>query len=272
MYQNLFDSHTHSENSPDALHSVMFMLECAVEQDIQGFSITDHCECDLLEEQEFHIRLQQAAVDIALARAAFQNRVIVTHGIELGQPHLNYAGAEGILSDQAFDFVLLALHRMREWPDFYNMDYTEYSEADLHKMMQQYFQEMLELVRWGNFDSLAHLSLPLRYMKNRHQMEMDLFRYTDEIDEILRALAQSGKALEINTSGLRDELRDTMPPGWVVQRFRELGGERITLGSDAHSARHIGRGIRDAMHLLLEHGIEYFAFYRRREPIMLRII
>lgn len=272
MYQNLFDSHTHSENSLDGAHSVVFMVEKAVEKGVQGIAITDHCECEELEQRSCAARLRMTAMDVARAREAFGRRIIITSGIELGQPQHDYAGAQRMLEMQGYDFVLLALHRLRGRDDFYDMDFSGMSESDLHAMMLQYFAELLEIVRWGNFDSLAHLSFPLRYPLLRNNIRIDLTRYAEPVDEVLRALAESGKALELNTSGLRQGMRDTLPPAWVVHRFRELGGEMVTIGSDAHTAGEIGAGIRDGMHLLLENGFEQFAFFRDRKPVMLRII
>lgn len=272
MFQNLFDSHTHSENSLDGHHSVIFMVESAVERGIHGLSVTDHCDCDALEAHSYARRQLLTAMDVAKAREAFRGRLSLTHGVELGQPHYDYAGAERLLASQHFDFVLLALHRMRNQVDFYDMDYAEMSADTLHALTGQYFDELLELVKWGRFDSAAHLTLPARYPKVRQGYQLDLRRYAAAIDEILRVLAQDGKALEVNTSGLRNGQGDTLPPAWILRRFRELGGELVTLGSDAHFAGDIGAGIQEAMQMALDAGFDHFAFYRNRKPVMLRII
>lgn len=272
MYQNLFDSHTHSENSKDGNHSVIFMVESAIENGLAGLCVTDHCESDLLAENCCLQRLCLTAMDIAKARVAFRNSIILTTGIELGEPQLDYAGAERALSILRYDFVLLAVHRLRGWEDFYYLDFSAMSPQTLDGLLRQYFDETLETVRWGNFDSLAHFCLPQRYAKCKYGMDLDFTPYADQIDEILRALVASGKALELNTSGLRCGMSDMLAPQWVVKRYRELGGELVTLGSDAHYAADIGAGIQDAMHLLLELGFSYFAFYRGRKPVMLRII
>lgn len=272
MYQNLFDSHTHSENSHDGVHSVTFMVENAIDRDIQGFAVTDHFDCDHFEEQDCEMRLRQTALDVAMAKAAFRNRLIISTGIELGQVHLNYKAADIALTMVHYDVVLMAVHCMRGWQDFYDIDYKNFSDEDINTMMLQYFDELLELTRWGNFDVLAHLSLPVRYPKLYNDIEIDLTRYTSQIDEILSLLAKNGKALEINTSGLRSSVGKTMPEQWVVQRFRELGGEYVTIGSDAHNAEDIGASITDGMKILADCGFEYFTFYRDRKPVLLKLI
>ena len=116
------------------------------------------------------------------------------------------------------------------------------------------------------------VAYPLRYITGKHKIRVDLRRYDDKIEEILRLTAQNGRAIEINTSGLYGALRDTMPPLCYVKRYRELGGEYITLGSDAHSADALGRGIDSGMEMLLEAGFSYFTFYKERHPLQFKII
>ncbi len=84
-------------------------------------------------------------------------------------------------------------------------------------------------------------------------------------------MAQNGKALEINTSGLFLALNETLPPESIVKRFKELGGEYITIGSDSHYHNKLGAGIEEGMALAKKCGFEYAAIYQKREPVMLPI-
>jgi histidinol-phosphatase (PHP family) len=272
MYQNLFDSHTHSDNSPDGTHSVTFMLETAVEKGLGGIAITDHCECDQIEAFRFESRIRHSALDIALAKAAFQQQVIIAAGLELSHPFYDMEGANRVLGMQHYDFVLLSLHRVRNRLSFFLLEYDQMSGGDIQALLDQYFSEMLELIRWGRFDSLAHMSYPLRYLKLYNNIDIDLRPYREAVEAVLSALIDGGKALEVNTSGLFGPLDATMPPEWILRRYRELGGELVTIGSDAHRAMDIGRGVRQGMQQLLQNGYEYFTFYRDHKPVMLRII
>lgn len=274
MYYNLFDSHTHSENSPDGDHSVTFMAEAAINKGLQGFSITDHCEGDLFHEWSFDKRIMQSAVSTAVAKIAFGNRIIMTFGIEVAQVFHNQAAIEDLLSrHSSIDFVIGSLHKLAyENLDYYEIDYSQVSEQKLHEYNLKYFEELTDLVKWGRFDVLGHLSYPLRYPKVQAGINIDFSRYKEQVDEVLKLAVTAGKGIEINTSGLRDELNDTLPPMWVLKRFRELGGEVVTIGSDAHKAENLGDGIEYGMQMLADAGYEYFAFFRGRKPVMLRII
>ena len=115
---------------------------------------------------------------------------------------------------------------------------------DVDVILTRYFEEILELCQWGQFDSLAHLTYPLRYITGQYHIPVDLSRYDSIIDEILRTLAQKGLGLEINTAGLRREIGQTAPTLPYIKRFRQLGGEILTFGSDAHRAQEPGSRLR----------------------------
>lgn len=109
----------------------------------------------------------------------------------------------------------------------------------------------------------------MRYIEGDHGIPVDLSRHSDAIDTIFRALRDSGKALEVNTSGYRQKIGRPLPDLPLVRRYRELGGELITLGSDAHSTDDLGRGIQEGMEMLREAGFRYFALYEQHKPILL---
>ena len=88
------------------------------------------------------------------------------------------------------------------------------------------------------------------------------------IQEILRVLAQTGKGIEINTSGLRQQIQETMPTLPYLKRFRQLGGEIVTLGSDSHNAHDLAAGFAVAAQMLREAGFSHFAYFRDRKPVM----
>lgn len=274
MFYNLFDSHTHSRHSADAYHAVAFMAETAIEKELRGFAVTDHCEGDFFDERGYAARIMHSAISVAKARAAFDHQIVITFGIEVAHVFDDMAAIDDIFRRHHLDFVIGAAHKTSyENFEFFNcMDYKSMPAEKLRKYITSYYEDILKLIEWGNFDVLAHLSIPVRYPKLYSGIDVDLTEYKEQIDEVLRLAVQKGKGIEINTSGLRSAIGDTLPPMWVLKRFRELGGEIVTLGSDAHRAEDMGEGLDYAMQMLLDAGYEYFAFFRNREPVMLKII
>ena len=268
MYLNLFDSHTHSEHSPDAAHSVDFLCESAIANGVLGIAVTDHCDIDGFDPQKLRMNIKYSNFDAIRARETFAGRLYVSAGIELGQPYANIDLAREIVAANRFDFLLGTQHSVPNSGDFSFMNYNETNDHDL---LVRYYTSILQTIELGLMDSLAHLTYPFRYINGFAHKNVPISRFDEYIEVVLKSLVEHGKGLEINTSGLRQGVGETLPPLKYVRWFRELGGEIITIGSDAHRAEHIGANIADGMAVAEEAGFRYFAFFKERVPRMLLI-
>ncbi len=267
-FKNIVDMHIHTDNSFDGNHSAMFMCEAAEKNGLRSVTFTDHCEVDFYEEKDFAQSDFHSFFEVSKAKSAYRGKLIVNTGIELGQPTYDTDTAEKIMSRFAYDQVIGSIHNLRGVDDFALLDYDN---RDIETLLDEYFDEIITLAEWGRFDTLAHITYPLRYIVGDKGIKVDLNRFSDKIDSALKALARNGKALEINTSGLRQKIGITLPDESIVKRFRELGGEYITLGSDAHYAEHIGAGIDKGMEIALKCGFKNIALFQKREPVLVPI-
>jgi len=267
-YQKLLDMHTHTDNSYDGNHSTMFLCENAVEKGLRAVAFTDHLEMDFYHEKHFDRTAVQSFFEISKARSAFRGQLIVCVGVELGQPLYNQEESEALLARMPYDFVIGSVHNLRGMEDFYLLKYEEH---DIDKLLREYFDELAAMADWARFDTLAHMTYPLRYIVGDHKIPVDLTQYATQIDEVLRLLVLRGKALEINTAGLRYKIGETSPGEALVRRFRELGGKYLTIGSDAHYAEHLGMGIREGMAIAERCGFSEITLYQNREPVQIPI-
>lgn len=267
-YLKIIDTHTHTDNSYDGHHSTMFLCESAESMGLRAVTFTDHVEVDYYERDNFHRVAMQSYFETAKARSAFRGKLLICSGVELGQPMYDVETAEMLLDTLQYDEVIASVHNLRGLPDFM---YLDYNTVDVHEVLLDYFKEMQLMVDWGNFDTLAHLTYPLRYIQGDKGIPVGLSRYAKQIDSLLRGLVEQGKALEINTSGLRQKLGETMPGEAVVCRFKELGGEFITIGSDAHFAKDLGAGIPEGMAMAQRCGFNTVTLYQKRVPIQIPI-
>ena len=249
----------------------MTLCEAAVENGLSGIAITDHCDIELFDEQNLSLRIKQSFFEARKARAVFCDNLTLSCGIELGQPLASLDKTNMFLSNYDFDFVLCSTHALPGQLDFALNYYKNHSAKQFNIIFGAYLRQLLRMVEWGNFDSLAHLTYPLRYAVNKDGETIDLDLHREMIDVVLKLLAEKGKALEINTSGLRREMQQTLPTFEIIKRFRELGGELITIGSDAHFSNHVGANISDGMELAKAAGFDYIAFYLARKPQMVKI-
>ena len=127
----------------------------------------------------------------------------------------------------------------------------------------------MELIAWGKFDSLTHLTYPLRYIVGEQHKEISYEVYKDRVDDILKALIDQNKALELNASGLRQAIGKTMPCPTVIKRFKELGGKYLTIGSDAHRWADIGSGVEEGYQIAQSAGFDHITIFVNREPVLL---
>ncbi|MGN0571699.1 MAG: histidinol-phosphatase HisJ family protein [Candidatus Fimenecus sp.] len=269
MYQRKLDLHVHTDNSPDGNHSPMFICERAEFDGMRAIALTDHCEVDVYKAERYDKRVRQAYFEASKAQSAFRGKVLVLRGVELGQPHYDVKTADAILSARAYDVVIGSVHNLRGREDFYFTD--SFTPQEVHALLTEYFDELLNLLAWGNFDVLAHLTYPLRYFYAKSGISVNLDEYKTQIDEILKRIAETGKALEINTAGLRQPIGKLSPELETVKRFRELGGEFVTYGSDAHYAEDVGKGMQEAYDAMLAAGFTELTMFQQRTPLKLKI-
>lgn len=265
-FKNKVDLHMHTDNSEDGSHAATLMCEYALRAGLRAIAITDHCECNRYVEGRYDRSIRQSYFEARKARAVFSGKLVVLAGLELGQATQDKEAAQKALEANSYDFVLGSLHNVQGEPDFWEVDYQK---ADYLELLDRYFTELYELAQWGCFDSLAHITYPLRYIVGEHHLPVDLARWSDQIDTILKELAEQGKALELNTSGLRQAYGHILPSLDILKRFRELGGEYITIGSDAHCCSDVGANIEDAILVAREAGFRHVTLFQQRLPVQI---
>ena len=265
----IIDLHSHCERSFDCEIPFSVMCDAAVSRGVGAFALTDHCDLNASSDESTVIdNIRLSLCDAKAQGERLAGTLKVLKGIELGQPLHNLPLADKIAAMNGIDFTLCSIHEISGKQDFY---YLDYNNEDVDALLSQYFQEMLEAVRWNKFDSLAHLTYPIRYICGKYGIPVDLSRYSDVIDEILSMLAKNGKALEVNSSGLGMEIGETLPPRAIIERFRQLGGEYITVGSDAHLPQNVGFRIEDALALVRECGFDSVVYFENHMPVRVMI-
>lgn len=268
------DLHTHSINSFDGRDSVEKMCKSAIDKGLYAIAITDHCEAAMIKEGRdcefgyFDESIPKAIFETNLAKKKFADKIKVICGIELGEPMQDLECTKKALSYGEYDFILASLHNLNGEDDFY---YIDYSKRDVSEILKLYFDELAETASFNDFDSLAHLTYPLRYIKERTGVYPDLSLYQDVIDDIYKILISKNKALEINTSGLFKPLGCTLPDELQLKRYKELGGKLITLGSDSHNCDAVAQGIEEGLKLAKKCGFDYYAIFEKRVPQLISI-
>ncbi len=281
---NLIDCHTHTQYSVDSEADINLMLERACELNLAAYAVTDHCECNRWYSEEYYKNattyryfdfgrdFENSVSAVTALKEKYSGRLNLLCGVEMGQATQEIDIAEKIVSDKRLDFVIGSIHQIPETEDFALLDYTALDENSLYKLAETYMQEIYKLCKWGKMDVLGHLTYFLRYFHRHLNREFDISRFDDIVEASFRELISKGKGIEINTSGLRNaNFKETYPSLKYVKMFRSLGGEIISIGSDAHTVEDLGSGIADSIELAKEADFGYITFFKERKPNFIKI-
>ena len=266
-YKNIYDTHTHSDNSFDGNHSCILLCEGACANGGKGIAITDHCDIDG-KNYDFRAFSTNQYIEASKAKASFEGKLEVFKGLELGQGIYEKEKSLEILSNFKYDFILGSIHNPENDEDYFFMDYKS---RDVKKVLSDYFESVLALAEWDKTDSIAHLTYPIRYITGRDGIEVDIFEHYAIIDEIFKTIIKNEKALELNVSGLFSEIGETLPTPKLIKRFHDLGGKYVTVGSDSHYYNKVCIGIDKGYDILKECGYTQFTVFKNRQPILIDI-
>ena len=267
------DFHMHTEFSGDSEAPVRAMLDAALERGMEAVCITDHIDEDYPEDSEtgtnpFLFDLDQYFQVLREIKKEYADRLDLRIGVELGlQPHLGERYRK-LIETYPFDFVIGSLHVIHGMDPYDGVIFEGRSDADVYREAFQATAENLDQVKV--FDVLGHLDYVVRY--GRHQAREYSYRaFSDEIDEILKKVIHMGKGIEMNMGGFKYGLGFCNPHPDVIRRYRELGGEIITVGADAHRPEHVAFDFEKAGDILRNCGFRYYAEYRNRKPIFRQV-
>ena len=257
----MFDYHMHSRVSFDGKSDALDMALAAKERGLKEICFTDHIDHEINVEKEIMVFDQKVYNDTYehLEVPGLKIRKGVEYGLKVGCK-------EQMRQDMKryeFDCVLGSVHFVKEM-DVYLEPY--WVGKNLKEAYKEFMEETLLCVQeHDDFDVLGHLTF---ISKGRANPTKELLRYEDHreiADEILRELARKGKGMEINTSGV-DRCGGFLPTADFFRRFKELGGEIVTIGSDSHNAERVGQYSKEACEIMKEI-FGYVCTFEKRQPI-----
>lgn len=236
------DSHLHTDLSPDSDVPIDVYCAAAVERAIPELAITDHVDFNPAAPAYRFASFEMRERSVREAAERWAGRVTVRFGVEITYETRREAEIRDHLARHRYDYVIGSVHVMTYSP------YTPATVArfvegkSLPEIVRPYFDEVLDAIRSGLFDTIGHLDYVKRYLLP-HRAPAEFAAAPELYEPLLHALVEGGVGLEMNTSGLRQSPAETYPPAAVVSRFRELGGRAVTVGSDAHRAGSFAYGL-----------------------------
>lgn len=255
------DHHVHTYFSPDSEATIEEYLLKAKDLGLSSVIFTDHADMGAIE-VDFRERIDYKKYFKTMKALEEKYEIPIKIGIEIGYEKDYKSEIDELLGDYPFDFVLASIH-YGDRKDFYMGDF--YQGKSQEESYRRYFEIMLEMVEnFSNFDIVGHFDYIVKYGDFKDK-KYDFNLYKDLIDEILKTIIRKSKGIEINTSGLRGPLNTTFPKEDILKRYRELGGEIITIGSDSHFIEEYYEGVRDELKHMKNLGFEEVTTFSKRK-------
>lgn len=268
------DYHVHSSFSTDSEAPLDDIINKSISIGFERICITDHMDREYpSEEYPFEIDLPEYAAAINDAREKYKNKIKVLFGIELGlrnEPDTKLrikSYYDELLSKYNFDFIIGSTHVLFN-EDPYNKSFWDNRTS--RQTLNDYFQSIIDNVNYYNyFNVYGHLDYIVRYIPEKEK-DYIFNEYSDLIDIMLKTIISRGIGIELNTSGYRYGLPNPHPKKELLTRYLELGGEIITIGSDAHKLKDIAYGFKRTEELLTSLGYRYYTVFEGQRAIFIK--
>lgn len=255
----------------------MKTVNSAIGKGLSGVCFTDHCDFFVppmkAQHEEyvpevFDVEARNAEIDKVNAKCPQDFHVF--KGIEIGVQKSERDKIAAHLEKYSFDEIIASVHYLDDTDPFWG----GYYEGKTWRYAYGHYLETLydEMVWLGDrFDIMGHYDYVTRYAPYP-ECSILYKDFPDILDSMLRYLAENGKALEINTKTYQDfKGRTPVLDKNILMRYRELGGEIISLGSDSHDADRVGFNFERTAALVSRCGFRYLAHFDKRKPVMLPI-
>lgn len=259
------DFHTHTSFSSDSSEPLENAVKAACEKGIKTLCITEHMDFDY-PGGEFILDTAAYRAEFLRVKEQYTGRVELLFGVELGLMDYLAPRLNDYVRGWEFDFIIGSSHLI-DGEDPY---YPEYFDrlGDKNGILR-YFESILANIKaFGEFDVYGHLDYAVRYSRAKSYAPAD---YREITEGILKALISAGKGIELNTAGLKYGLGWAHPHPEILRRYRELGGEIITVGSDGHKAGHYAYGFDEAEDILKAAGFKYYTVFRKRKAEFIKL-
>lgn len=261
------DLHIHTIFSSDSETNPEDIINKAISFNIPYICFTDHNEFDY-DDNLFILDTTSYFNTLLNLKEKYKEKIKVLIGVEQGLETTKSAKINNFLKSFPFDFIIGSSHMVNGIDPYYPVFFEGRST---YEAICEYFSSVLDnLDTFNNFDVYGHIDYVIRYPLVP-DIDYSFEKYKEYLVPILTKIIQSGKGIELNTGGFRSKIKESNPSFEIIKKYRELGGEIITVGSDAHNLCDVASGFSKAKEYLTLAGFDYYNVFINRKPIKIKL-
>ncbi|MDO4943171.1 MAG: histidinol-phosphatase HisJ family protein [Lachnospiraceae bacterium] len=268
------DCHLHSSFSSDSDAPLESMVQQAIHRNLKAICMTEHLDYDYPDNPEhlsFLLDFDAYKEKLFYLKEKYADQIELLFGIEMGL--MDYLGTryKKVADAYPFDFIIGSSHLVNGI-DPYEPEY--FREHGVFKGMQLYFESILNNIESCtelDYQVYGHLDYAIRYAPDKNT-SFRFSDYQDIIEEILKRLIRKDKGIEVNSTGLRYGLGQPNPHFDILKCYHDMGGEILTIGSDAHKPEHMAYAFDEISTILRRAGFQHYTLFRGRQPYDIPLI
>ncbi len=254
------DYHIHSMFSEDSNTPTNEIVSSAINRGLSQICFTEHKDLDVFYKGTDYYKDRNYSIEIERLKDKYKGTIEIRKGVEVDFQEGTIPLFEDFLNKYSFDFVIASVHVLRH--EFVDDNFFRKNDPD--KSYKEYLEQVLSLSKRDSYDVAGHIDYAKRF--GSEFLEFNPEKYRDMLIEILGNIIRNKKGIELNTGGWRHSHGESYPSEYILKLYRDMGGEIITIGSDAHIAGHVGFSIKRAIKLLEKIGFDGVYAFKNRMP------
>lgn len=265
-----YDYHMHSSFSEDSKTPMDDMIKKSIELDLKEICFTEHIDYSVIKEgkeRDISIDYKDYFSQLNYFNELYKSDITIKKGIEIGLQDQVLDRCLEAVTNNDFDFVIASIHTIDKYELIGKKFYKDKTQFEAYR---QYYQILYDMIKkFKSYSVLGHVDIVKRYGDLNNIIDDRIF--SDEIDEILKTAIYDGKGIEINTSCFRYKLPDLTPSSYILKRYKDLGGEIITTGSDSHNTSQIAHEFKMVYSILKDMGYKYICKFDKMKPDFIKL-
>lgn len=263
------DYHVHSEFSDDSDAPLIDIIHKAISLGLPKICITDHHDVDFVVQEpdgpDFQLDTDSYLSTLKELQSRYKDQIDIRIGVELGlMSHVVDHAYDYVKKYPQFDFIIASSHLINGLDPYYP---SYFDGKDDSQAIHEYLESILENISaFDHYCVYGHLDYIVRYCPSGEKA-FAFSEHRDLLEAIFKIIINKSKGIEINTGSLYKNMSYPHPHIDILKLYKEMGGEIITVGSDAHDPKFLCYGFEDTVRdLLLSLGYKYYCTYKDMKP------